>query len=644
MSLDDFPTRDDNSELASQAESRFEQVIAVAGNFVVQQLDRKDYGTDFQIEAIQSGGMTNYRVHVQLKGTDKAPNRDGSISISVARKNLNRMLTQAHSIYVCYHASTNVLLVRSAEDVFRDAEHRGAAWRSQDSVTIRFLAPFDNDFQAMLRARTVATSTTQRDDRLMWAVTPPDKFPENVKASVPTIVVPESPVDASRCLQLLYDKGEYDVISKAFGQFSACLGPDNPKLIYAYLSEINRAMRQGEFDRERVGAAILFIKKSRPDNGPDALYCRANGHSALGQRDEAKQLYRDAIRQAGDDRALEAQCWKNLGSEIEREGDQVEAHRCYERALKLDPQLIEAHLALALSHRNSGDLPAALDHFDQVVWSVDDAVSTLVARGHRLELYFRLGKTDEAFDDIGVLLPHGDGHPWIYSWCALLVYNYARTNASSVTRAMRFWDAYLRVQPNDRKAQKERLLCLAYGKMHGLDVRIDYGQYVADVSSFLAIETTDAAYLWDRVGHWAQVDGDWEQAERHYRKAYALEPDRYGYCLGTALNFLKRFHESLPILLEQAIVHKRDASSWFQVAVAQEGVGEINGCKDSYCQALTLDPDYELAMFNLGGVCWNHGPKTEAISIWRDAVKRFPSHRLAEKLRRDLPQIFDGGE
>ena len=93
--------------------------------------------------------------------------------------------------------------------------------------------------------------------------------------------------------------------------------------------------------------------------------------------------------------------------------------------------------------------------------------------------------------------------------------------------------------------------------MHGQTVTIDYGQYVADVSAYLAIDPTDAAYLWDRVGHWAQVDGDWDQAEQQYRKAYSLEPDRYGYCLATALNFLKRFEEALPILLEQATTHSR---------------------------------------------------------------------------------------
>jgi tetratricopeptide (TPR) repeat protein len=639
MSLDDFPIRDRNSELAEQAEAAFEHSVVEAEQFVIQQRDRRDYGTDFQLAAKHLDGMSNYRVHVQLKGTDKTTNKDGSISVSVARTNLNYILSQPNSIYVCYHFPTLTLYVRSAEDVFRDAEHAGEGWRSQDSLTVRFRAPFDAQFQLGLRAKTVAVSSAQRDDRLNWIVTPPDQFPEKAAANIPSIVVPESPNDAFDALKSLYESRRDDVISKAFDQFAACLGPDDLRLTYAYLSEINLAMRRQPFNRERVSAAIDRLKKSRPDNGADVLYCRGNGHSALRQTDEAKQLYREAIRKAHDDPDLAAQCWKNLGSELELEGDHSGAYHCYERAVELSPDLMEAHLALAMSHQKSGNLERALQHFDHVVWSVKEAAYTLVARGWRAETYFRLGMADKAFEDILVLLPQGDEQPWIPGWCARLVYNYARSNKSSCLQEVRFWDAFLKMRPKDRQAQKERLLCLAYAKMHGQTVTINYGRYVADVCAYLAIDATDAAFLWDRVGHWAQVDGDWEQAEVQYRKAYSLEPDRYGYCLGVALNFLDRFEEALPILLEQATAHHPDALSWFQVAVAQQHVGDIPSCKESYQRALELDPEYGLAMFELGGVYWNHGPKTEALRIWSDAIRRFPDHELAAKLRRDFPKL-----
>ncbi len=180
VSLNDFPTWDKNSELATQAEAAFELAVAEGGCFVVLQRDRHDYGTDFQLAAKHSSALTNYRVHIQLKGTDKPANKDGSISVSVARTNLNFLLAQPNSAYICYHAPIRSLLVRSAEDVFRDVEHHGTQWRSQDSLTIRFLKPFDAQVQYALRARIIAAASVQRDDRLDWIATPPKLFADAV--------------------------------------------------------------------------------------------------------------------------------------------------------------------------------------------------------------------------------------------------------------------------------------------------------------------------------------------------------------------------------------------------------------------------------------------------------------------------------
>lgn len=644
MSLDDFPARDDNSVLATRAETAIENAIAEIGLFVVQQRgDRKDYGTDFQIEAANSQGMTNFRVHIQLKGRESEANRDGSISVSVKRTNLNYMLSQPHSIYVCYHEPSDQLLVRSAEDVYRDMEHQDSKWRSQISLTIRFREPFDADYQTALHARTITGSSSRRDDRLNWVITPPEDFHSKVLTHVLSIHVPESRVEALAVLQSLYNKGDDDVISKAFPQFVASIGENDPGLIFAYLSEINLAMRHTAFDRDRVRNAIAFIESVRPDNGPDAKYCRANGHRALGEQGKAKRLYCEAIQQSnGQLPEVEAQCWKNLGSVYEDEGDHTEARQCYEKALTLSPQLMEAHMALAMAERNAGNLKSALEHINHVIWSVDDALPTLAARGYRLEVYFRLGMTDQAFDDIAVLLPHAECHTWILQWTAQLVFDYARTSDAAIGKTIRFWDSYLRIAPTDIWVREERLRCLAYAKMHAQPVPIGFTQYESQVAACIADDqSVDAAHLWDRVGHWAQIEEEWGTAEKYYRKAYDLEPDRYGYCLGTALNFLRRFSESLPILLVQATTHQPDALSWFQVAIAREGTGDIEGCKEAYRRALDLNPDYAVAMFNLGGILWNSGVKHEAIEVWSEALDRFPDDPLSERIREEFSPLFD---
>ena len=114
----------------------------------------------------------------------------------------------------------------------------------------------------------------------------------------------------------------------------------------------------------------------------------------------------------------------------------------------------------------------------------------------------------------------------------------------------------------------------------------------------------------------------------------------YGYCLGTSLNFLGRFEESLPLLVEQAEVFQPDAMSWFQVGVACEKLERFSEAIDAYNKAVLLDADYDLAIFNLGGVLWNSGDREQALLTWRRAMEQFPDHELTARLRSDLPHYL----
>ena len=103
---------------------------------------------------------------------------------------------------------------------------------------------------------------------------------------------------------------------------------------------------------------------------------------------------------------------------------------------------------------------------------------------------------------------------------------------------------------------------------------------------------------------------------------------------------MDRHAEALSILLRQAEEYLPDAKTWFQLAVSQEGVGDIEDCVSSYLKAIELDDMYDLAWFNLGGIYWNSGDIEKATKTWGEAIERFPSHETAKKLRRDLPVFF----
>jgi tetratricopeptide (TPR) repeat protein len=177
-----------------------------------------------------------------------------------------------------------------------------------------------------------------------------------------------------------------------------------------------------------------------------------------------------------------------------------------------------------------------------------------------------------------------------------------------------------------------------YLRGQGYDLGKTYAEFRDEFDRHIAhVSADDAALPWDRLGHWAQDEEDWGEAERCFRKAYDLEGGHYGYCLGTALNFLDRFDESLPILLEQAHALQPDAMSWFQVGVAYAHLGQADKAIDALQRASALDPGYALAMFELGGVHWNSGDQAQAKEVWSIACERFPEHELVLQVRALLP-------
>jgi len=645
-SLDDLPQRESSHDTAEADETAFRAAIDACKLFVIQREDRNDYGTDIQIEARYGIAMTNIRAHVQLKGTESAANVNGSVSVSVARTNLNYLLAQANSVYICHHLPSERLLVRYADDVYREYEHRETEWYCQETVTVNFTQLFDEKFQHGFNARLLASGKLSRDRRLQWIATPPEQIPALVQQTAAIIEVPADPVQARTILTELYKAGNDAIISNSFTLFAAVLNSLPGAMDLAYMAEINLGINGSSFDEARVTQGIQVLQEAveRGEVCPGSLlYCMGNGWLALREYVKARDAYRAALTHLGSPElaGVAAMCSKNLGSVLEKLGEMDEARALYDQALELDPDLSEAHFALALWHRRRGEDPfLSLTHLDRVIRQRDSAVAMSAVQGWRIDLLFNIGDSDGAYREINALLSEANQLDWVWPWCARQVAYFGKMSIEAVRKALPFWRAYIREYPEDGRAEREILLCAWHMRAVGEPTEMDFNEFKLAMVRLIESGDPDPAYLWDRLGHWAQYDGDWLEAERAYRKAYGLEPERYGYCFGTALNFLNQHSEALPILLRQAEEHQSDAMSWFQVAVAREGVGNTEGSIAAYHRALELDADYDLAWFNLAGMYWNSRDIVRARDIWGKAVKLFPNHELTKKLRRDLPFLF----
>jgi len=644
--LDDLPKRHRNHATESKAEAAFQNLLSNSEDFVLQASDRKDYGTDCQIEVVDRESATNVRIHVQLKGTEGNANADRSVSVEIRRSNLNYLLMQPHSFFACYHIPTDTLRFCSADAVIRRYEHSGQNWTQQQTLTVTFSEFLTDARLKSLAALARSGAASLRDTRVAQTTARPEDLPGIVKTARPDLHVPEDEVQAAAMLSSLYDSGADDMISAAFEKFASVLPRDHDAMIFCYMAEINLGMAGWGGKAARIADGISHLA-SKLDTGRFDVgslhYSIGNGFSALGREKEAAKAYETALHHlTGDDGTiLLAECYKNLGSSYEKLGDGEKAAESFREALRHNPQLPEAHYALGLHCHRKGEYGEALEHFDQVVFAERALGKRSSVSGWRINLLFNLSDWMAAFREINTLLSDAGNEAWIWPWCGHQVASFGRTSPENARLSIPFWDRYLKAHPNCPSGVRERLLNWLYLRSEGQVADMIYPAFKTEFeASIQHVRGEAAAYLWDRLGHWAQEDDNWEEAERCFRVAYDLAGGHYGYCLGTALNFLDRPEESLSILLPQAEDIQPDDMSWFQVAVAYEKLGRVRESIGAYMKAIALNSNYELAWFNMGGVYWNAGELEEASRVWKAAVDRFPDHELATLLRRDLPFVL----
>lgn len=644
--FDELPRRDGNHEIEDEAIAAFQMRLTDSGAFILQAQDRKDYGTDCQIEVVADGHATNARVHVQLKGTESALNADGSLSVEVRRTNLNYLLMQPYSVYVAYHAPTGSLRIRTAESVARQYEHSGKNWTDQRSLTVSFVEELSIERLGQLAALARAGAKSSRDRRVGQVGVAAADLSNHVLGSPRDIHVPQETALARELLVQLYEKNADEEISAGFAKFAAVFGVGSDEMGVCYMAEINLGMDGMSRHPERIVEAISFFRIRLADDRyqiGDLHYTIGNAFHALGNEQEAKRAFEAALADPAlaATSELAAQIHKNLGSSCAVLGDDGQAVAHYREALRLNPDLAEAHNSLGTHYVRLGKYEDALRHLDQVVFSDQKQGRTSAVIGWRANVLFNLGDGRAAFREINGLVAQADRFRWIWPWCCRLVTAFGRANVDNARQALPFWQRYVRANPEDPAGNWELLMTTFYLRGRGEEVSKTYSEFREEFDRHIAhIDPDDAALPWDRLGHWAQDDQDWAEAERCFRKAYELAGGEYGYCLAIALMELGRFDESVPLLLEQAQTIQPDAKSWFQLAAAYASLSRWSEAIDAYERTLGLDPDDAVAMFDLGGAHWNSGNAATALDIWTAAIERFPNHELSAKLERDLPSLF----
>ena len=515
----------------------------------------------------------------------------------------------------------------------------------QKSVTVHFKEPFDAEFQLELRTRLLGSNRRRIEERRQWESAKPI---QHAKSQVPgsTPEVPTDPTRAEELLIRLRERGADQIVSDLFEEFRAAVRPE--AMMHAYLSEIDVGVTGGIPRAGRIleGISILnsavIQKKISPSSGHYAI---GNAHLALKNFEGAITSYDAALETEGPGEALIiAQVLANRGSAYKGLGEIIKCMESYEQALKADPSLAEARMMLAHHCVESRDYCQALEHLNHTIRRRGSAVMPESMHGWRALVHFRLGNHQLAFQDIWSIVAHAENLPWAWSWSANLVANHGAYDIESTQMALMFWDEFQRGHPEHLGGRLEALHC-EYMLKNLESARINFEQFRENSLELAELVPNEKPLLLDRIGHWAQVDSNWNEAETAFRSAFELRPETFACCLGTALNFLERYEEAIEVMLPFADTHPEDAIVQFQLGVSLSRTARNFEAAKRFARAAMLDMSYEKAWFNLGGNLWNISNASvelddwayHALRIWAYALTQWPDHELSYELKSNLP-------
>lgn len=129
------------------------------------------------------------------------------------------------------------------------------------------------------------------------------------------------------------------------------------------------------------------------------------------------------------------------------------------------------------------------------------------------------------------------------------------------------------------------------------------------------------------LGHLYAEAGNFEAAERHYRKAIAIRPDHVtalsGLCL--VLGRQARVKEMMAVYEVLSESGHKDADKPFRCGLALQTAGQFKEAIGIYEEALEIDPDHPEAGLNMGYCREQSGDTDGAVRAYQEAARRNPT-------------------
>jgi tetratricopeptide (TPR) repeat protein len=163
--------------------------------------------------------------------------------------------------------------------------------------------------------------------------------------------------------------------------------------------------------RKIIDANKIFEKLFQQNPSEANAYNYANTLSRLDKQQEAIAMYRHALGLNPNS----AEAWKNLGQVYYDLKDHVREMECYDKALLIDPTLLQARVCRAITKGFVYEEyePSITDILECLAES-DRVAAEFPTAYYYLGLFlWRLGRTTEAFTWVTKGLDNRPGHPWL---------------------------------------------------------------------------------------------------------------------------------------------------------------------------------------------------------------------------------------
>jgi tetratricopeptide (TPR) repeat protein len=140
-----------------------------------------------------------------------------------------------------------------------------------------------------------------------------------------------------------------------------------------------------------------------------------------------------------------------------------------------------------------------------------------------------------------------------------------------------------------------------------------------------AMDPRNTKVVWQLADIWMR-DRQYARAEAALRGALAGNADRPPYLvkLGECYLEMKRPRDALAVLEEAVAARPTQASAHFNLALAKEELGDLDGARRAYEAELALDARAYRASFNLGRLLLRSGRPDEAAPRFAEAVRSNP--------------------